>query len=117
MSAEIDAELAMVAEDHRKRAAADLEVQRKSAWTAEIVKAGLAAKVPPSEVYSPAYLESQLAMHQDPADFPPGVSPSDFAAWAELNDCSPVLYLGADEPPMLRDFRKLREQRQKMANI
>jgi hypothetical protein len=114
---DIDSELAMVAEDRRTRAAADLEVQRKSAWTATVIKESLAAGVDPREVYKPAFLESQLAAHTSADDYPPGVSAADFAAYADLNDISPINYLGEEVPPMLREFRKLQDQRAKMANI
>jgi hypothetical protein len=108
---DIDSHLEMVAEDRRTRAAADLEVQRKSAWTACIIKESLAAGVDAHEVYKPQYLESQLAAHTSPDDFPPGTSAADFACYADLTDTSPILYLGEAEPPMLREFRKLQEKR------
>jgi hypothetical protein len=108
-------ELEMLAEDRRARAAADLEVQRKSAWTACIIKESLAAGVDPREVYKPEFLATQLAPHSAPDDFPPGVSAADFAAYADLNDISPITYLGEEVPPMLREFRRLQEQRAKMA--
>jgi hypothetical protein len=107
---DIDSELEMVAEDRRTRAAADLEVQRRSAWVACIVKESLAAGVDPREVYKPAFLDSQLAAHTSPDDFPPGTSAADYACYADLTDTSPINYLGETEPPMLAAFRKLQER-------